>query len=174
MTQGISFLKMRLPLIEGADLTATQYDSAEEKAKLGNAILGFIAKGMPHQSWNKRLYHQVSNMWGFIAHYNRECFGARYFNSTEGRISFLETIERAGCHGSPRWTWCDVEVIIQRRVKDARLSDAYRLQERQDIEQHERAQLAFLMAKYHTGPETSSTPVIAQPQPCRSRQLSLI
>lgn len=174
MSAGISFPKMRLPPIAADNLTATEWASKEEKAKLGNAILAFIAKGMPTQGWTQRLYHRVSNMWGFIAHYNCQCFGSIHFESTEGRIRFLEHILHAPCHGSPRWTWCDVEAIIQRRVRDSCLVDAYRLQEKQEIERHERAQLAILMAKY---PEKQERVVMSPmpPLPVRScEQLNLI
>lgn len=148
MNEGISFPKLRHPPIQAADLTATEWTSVEDKAKLGNAILGFIANGMPAHAWTHRLYSRVSNMWGFIAHFNQQCFGALHFETTEGRIRFLDQIAHAACPGSPRWTWCDVEAIIQCRVRDSRLVDAYRLQEKQEIERSERAQLDALMAKY--------------------------
>ncbi|MCP1243634.1 hypothetical protein GOB86_12010 [Acetobacter lambici] len=174
MSEGISFPKLRLPPIQAAELTATEWASVEDKAKLGNAILGFIAKGMPAHAWTQRLYGRVSNMWGFIAHYNQQCFGTLHFETTEGRIRFLDQIVHAPCHGSPRWTWCDVEVIIQRRVRDSMLVDAYRLQDKQEIERSERAQLGALMAKYSVRPAMSDIgPQISKP-PEKREQLSLI
>lgn len=174
MSEGISFPKLRLPPIQAADLTATEWASVEDKAILGNAILGFIAKGMPAQAWTQRLYSRVSNMWGFIAHYNHQCFGSLHFETTEGRIRFLEQIVHASCPGSPRWTWCDVEAIIQRRVRDSMLVDAYRLQEKQETERSERAQLDALMVKYSVIPTPSGFGSLLPKASDKREQLSLI
>lgn len=174
MSEGISFPKLRLPPIQAVDLTATEWASVEDKAILGNAILGFIAKGMPVQAWTQRLYSRVSNMWGFIAHFNYQCFGSLHFETTEGRIRFLEKIVHASCPGSPRWTLCDVEAIIQRRVKDSMLVDAYRLQEKQEIERSERAQLDALMVKYSVRPTPSGFESLLPKAPDKREQLSLI
>ena len=174
MNEGISFPKLRLPPIQAADLTATEWASVEDKANLGNAILCFIAKGMPAHAWSHRLYSQISNMWGFIAHFNRQCFGSLHFETTEGRIRFIEQIVNASCPGSPRWTWCDVEAIIQCRVRDSRLVDAYRLQEKQEMERSERAQLDALMAKYSVRPVSSGTGYLLPKSSDNREQLSLI
>ena len=103
---------LRRVRIEAEGLTATQWSSAQDKAKLANAILAFVAKGLPEEGFSKALYQRVSQMWGFIACFNRNGFAGRYFSSTQGRLAFLDQIIARGGIGDPAWTWSDVESRI--------------------------------------------------------------
>ena len=69
MTVGVQFPALRRPALAAGGFTATRWHSADEKARMGDAILAFIARGMPRSGWTMSLYNRLSNMFGFIAHY---------------------------------------------------------------------------------------------------------
>ena len=57
------------PAFEPDHFTATQWSTAEDKAKFANALMKFIAGDFPRQSFTKSLYRRLSNTFGHIAHY---------------------------------------------------------------------------------------------------------
>ena len=59
------------PAFEPDHFTATQWSTAEDKAKFANALMKFIAHEFPRQSFSKTLYQRLSNTFGHIAHYNQ-------------------------------------------------------------------------------------------------------
>jgi len=69
MTVGVQFPALPRPALAAGGFTATRWHSADEKARMGDAILAFIARGMPRSGWTMSLYNRLSNMFGFIAHY---------------------------------------------------------------------------------------------------------
>jgi len=137
--------RMRL---DPAVLTATRWDDVAAKARMGHAILGFIAKGMPEAAFTKALYQRLSNMFSFIAHYDRHGFAAEYFTSTAGKVQFLEHITRHGGIGDPGWTWSDVECLIAGAVSECRLLNSYQTAARQEQMAREKARLAVLLARH--------------------------
>lgn len=93
--------RLRRVRVEAEGLTATQWSSPQDKAKLANAILAFVAKGLPEEGFSKALYQRISQMWGFIACFNRNGFAGRYFSTTQGRLAFLDQIIARGGIGIP-------------------------------------------------------------------------
>ena len=57
------------PAFTAAEFTATNWDSADDKAKFANALMKFIANEFPRQSFTKSLYRRLSNTFGHIANY---------------------------------------------------------------------------------------------------------
>ena len=57
------------PAFEPDQFIATQWSTAEDKAKFANALMKFIAHEFPRQSFSKALYQRLSNTFGHIAHY---------------------------------------------------------------------------------------------------------
>ena len=57
------------PFFEPHQFIATQWNSAEDKAKFANALMTFIANEFPRRSFTKSLYQRLSNTFGHIAHY---------------------------------------------------------------------------------------------------------
>jgi hypothetical protein len=47
----------------------TEWSTAEEKARFGNALLHFIDSGFTRNLFTDRLYSRLSNCFGHIAHY---------------------------------------------------------------------------------------------------------
>lgn len=166
MTAEIPCPALRRPPIAARGLTATEWSSAEEKARIGNALLGFIARGMPESAWNKRLYTRLSMMFGFIAHYNVHGFWGAQLASTEARIGFLDQMQKWPCWGSPTHTWCDVEREIATRLRESGLVTAYRHAARLEIESRERQELYRLTAKY----AAATDPAGAETRPTFSRK----
>ena len=60
------------PAFEPDQFIATQWSTAEDKAKFANALMKFIAHEFPRQSFSKALYQRLSNTFGHIANYNRD------------------------------------------------------------------------------------------------------
>lgn len=144
----IACARLRRPGLDARGLTPTQFSSAEEKARMGDAILSFVARGMPQTGFSKALYTRVSSMWGFIACYNRDGFWTTHLASTGGRVAFLEQITRSPCFGQAAFTWCDVEREIATRIREHRLLEAYRDACARERKGNERRQLATLLARY--------------------------
>ncbi|GBQ53982.1 hypothetical protein AA16373_0045 [Komagataeibacter swingsii DSM 16373] len=86
--------RLRIPPFDPAVLKPTQWATAQQKAKLGNAILRFIALGMPAEKFTPTLYSRLSNMFGFIAHYNRTGFAQTWFDNAATRRDFLDQVAR--------------------------------------------------------------------------------
>ncbi|MBB2164539.1 hypothetical protein HLH26_08285 [Gluconacetobacter sp. 1b LMG 1731] len=172
MTVGVQFPALRRPALAAGGFTATRWHSADEKARMGDAILAFIARGMPRSGWTMSLYNRLSNMFGFIAHYDRHGFWHTHFASTAGRVAFLEQIAGYPCWGQPTAVWSDVEREIRARVLESGLIAAYRAQERQETACAEREQLARLLVKHGQAQHGDLHAAAARPGP--ASQLSLI
>ena len=55
------------PAFEPDHFTATQWSTAEDKAKFANALMKFIAQEFPRPAFSKALYQRLSNTFGHIA-----------------------------------------------------------------------------------------------------------
>jgi len=164
MSAELKCATLRNPPLAPHAFVATSFETAEDKARMGDMLLSFIARGMPRSAWNKRLYRRLSNMFGFIAHYDINGFWEEQLSTTQARIAFLEQIEAYPCWGQPTHTWSDVERKIRNRLRAARLADAYRSELRREKERTERAMLAALSAKYkHLAP--AGAPMMPSAEP---------
>ncbi|MBB2199897.1 hypothetical protein HLH44_21165 [Gluconacetobacter sp. 1c LMG 22058] len=152
MTVGLQLPSLRRPPLAAGGFVATRWASAEDKARMGDAILAFVARGMPRSGWTRPLYNRLSQMFGFIAQHDIHGFWQVHFASTAGRIAFLEQIARYPCWGQPTAVWSDVEREIRSRVLESGLIAAYRAQERQEAACAEREELARLLAKHGARP----------------------
>lgn len=150
---GLQCPRLRRPPLDPSALTATPWDDPHAKARMGDAILSFIARGMPRSGFTKALYRRLSMMFGFIACYNQQGFWDTHFETTDARAAFLEQIVRWPCWGAPDATWCDVEREIATRIRAQGLVASYQQAARRERTQQEREMLAHLLEKY--GPEVS-------------------
>ncbi len=153
MTAALELPKLRRFRLVANGLTATKWDTPEDKAKTGNAILAFIAKGMREEVFSKTLYRRVCQMWGFIACYNRDGFAGRYFGSTQGKIAFLEHIARHRCYGDPEWTWSDVERCLRDVLHEHQICAFYRAELRREQNEREKATLRALLSRHGLPPD---------------------
>ncbi|NHN93261.1 hypothetical protein [Acetobacter sicerae] len=152
--------RIRTPPLDPAFLKPTRWATTEEKAKLGNAMLRFIAQGMPAEKFTASLYERLSNMFGFIAHCDRHGFAQTWFDSAVTRRDFLDQIARHPCWGDPGFVWSDVEREIGQRVRENLLVEAWASRAREDQDAREKAELVRLMAKHGVAPVS---PVAAAP-----------
>lgn len=103
-----------------------------------------------------------------IAHYDRHGFWDHFFTSTEGRIDIIEQTLGGGGYGDPAWTYCDVELAVRRRVREAGVLEAYRQARSAEITGAERELLRRLKAQYESAPELAPEAAVgAMPRPIR-------
>ncbi|MBB2157359.1 hypothetical protein HLH33_13730 [Gluconacetobacter diazotrophicus] len=174
MTVGLQCPVLLRPPLTAAGLTATKWAGVDDKARGGNALLGFIARGMPRSAFSKTLYRMVSNMFGFIACYDLHGFWDTHLATTSDRAAFLEQIEKYPCWGQPAFTWSDVERRIGGRIRDAGLVAAYRAEVKKESLRSERDQLARLLARHgHPGGDGRPAAAIVPSMDPASRQFGL-
>lgn len=132
--------------------TATQWDSADDKAKAANALAAFVEAGMPESRFTKSVYHTLyQHMFSHIAHFDRYGFFATWFSTAEQRAEWIAYALRGGIFGSvgdPAFTWSDVEAAFTEWLGDSDLPGRFEREARDTVETRERAQLAALEAKY--------------------------
>ena len=97
--------------------TATQWETAEQKAKFANQFIRFIKSGYKQSLFPKWFYNRLSNTFGFIAHYNREGFYDTYFTDYNGINNFSHSILNFPCYGDPDYTFSDVEKELIKWLK---------------------------------------------------------
>jgi hypothetical protein len=104
----------------GASLfTATQFDTAQDKADFANWLVRFIVDGFKCAAFHTARYRRLSNCFGMIAHYNKFGFYDAQFETPQRRQEFLQHITHAWrCPGDPAWTFSDVEKCVQQWLKD--------------------------------------------------------
>lgn len=100
------------------DFTATEFHTAEEKAKFTNDLIRFIDKGFQGR-FTKSLYQGLhcSGYFGFIAHYNLEGFRYEKFSTADRCEEFMADLERASvrdAHSGRYDLWCDVKMALIR------------------------------------------------------------
>lgn len=169
----IQFPKLRLPLLEAAQFTATKWDSADDKAAFGNRFLSFVSKGFPEDPFNQKFYSRLSNTFSHMAHYDKAGFWAEFFAHTTGRIEFLDQTVSHSCFGDPAWTHSDVERVLQRRVHGSGLLAAYRAANAAEIEAAQRATLECLKRRYEPTPSDANDAPLATRQAGPAVQLGL-
>ena len=129
---------------------ATQWATAELKARAANKFVAFLRADCPESKFTKELYKMCSSTFGHIAHYNAAGFYATWFSSPERRVRYIRQALARHCVGDPAWTWSDVEEALQGEFErdyhvyvghNTELANASQ-------ESRERAELARLQAKY--------------------------
>ena len=144
------------------EFTATEHDTAEEKAMAANALVRFIEAECPREKFTQRLYsHLHLHLFGHIAHFDRSGFWHVWFRDAAARVRFLENalapIIQApeygvsiavGHQGDPAHCWSDVERWFAAWITTTGALDRARAERDHVFEQRERAELARLTAKY--------------------------
>lgn len=92
--------------------TATQWNTADQKKKWFVVFKHFIEGGCQERHFTKPLYNRLSNMFGHIAHYDKDGFFAAWFSTAQKRYGFVNYTIQYRPVGDPAYTWCDVEKSI--------------------------------------------------------------
>jgi hypothetical protein len=136
------------PALDPNAFTATKWSTSQDKAAFGGALLKFMANDFPRNGFKKALYTRLSMTFGHIAHNDVFGFFSTFFEDETGKIDFLEQTLQWPCWGDPAFTFCDVERVIQTRLRSSGLLDLKRAQLAAQARQRERAQFERLKAKY--------------------------
>lgn len=128
--------------------TATEWSSAEDKAKFANHFVRFVEGDFKDTLFPQWFYNRLSMCFGHIAHYNRGGFYAEWFHSLRGRFRFVEHKLQYPCYGQPNHTWSDVERVLQDWLRLAKILPRQNRLLTEAIETAERAELVRLSAKF--------------------------
>jgi hypothetical protein len=153
------------PAFQPDQFIATQWSTAEDKAKFANALMKFIAHEFPRPAFSKALYQRLSNTFGHIANYNRDGFYSVFFERDADKMVFLDRTLCWPCFGDPTYTFCDAERAVQRRLRAANVIKVFRMREVNATRKRELDILARLQAKYGANRELPSS----SPQPSPSQ-----
>ena len=138
----------QLPLLQAAMFRPTKWDSAEDKARFGNQLLGFIATDFDKAKWTNAFYGVLHSHFGLIAFYDMHGFWGEYFADLPGKLRFLRDVTQHPCYGDPAYTFSDLERAVIERLRAAGLVERLREAVARDTEAIERALLRKLLSKY--------------------------
>lgn len=126
----------------------TKFDTADDKLWFAKQFVKFVKSGFEHRHFTDRFYRRLSNTFGHIAHYDRGGFWQTFFDSTEGKVRFLEITLRHPCYGDPAWTYSDVERELKRWLAVEGTLAKYRERLAGEVEAVERAEFERLQRKF--------------------------
>lgn len=134
-------------------MTATQWQTAEDKEKVLKALIRFVKSGFNQNLFTKNLYRNLNSMFYHIAHYNILGFYEVWFETKEKRLMWFDHVQRCDMTGDPAYTRVDIERAFQTWLRGEEGQAI--IQKTQDdfnerIETAERAELARLKNKYET------------------------
>ena len=125
---------------QASNFTATQWNTAEDKARMADKLTKFILNGFQQGSFTKEMYKRLSTMFGHIAEYNIHGFYTVWFDDDAACLKWAENAMRGGVLGfvvgDPAWTWSDVERAIQKWLSDNRIVEQIRGIVNQEAELH--------------------------------------
>jgi hypothetical protein len=132
------------------DFTATNFATAEEKAKWANKFTKFILGGFQRSSFKKEIYQQLQHMFGHCAEYDLNGFYLTWFEDTYKCLHWVETIATSWLVGigQPQFTWSDVEIKLVHWIRDNNIHDQIAGYLQAETEQKERATLKALQGRY--------------------------
>lgn len=132
------------------DFTATNFATAEEKAKWANQFTKFILGGLQRSSFKKEIYKQLQNMFGHCAEYDLNGFYFTWFEDTYKCLHWVETIATSWLVGigQPQFTWSDVEIRLVQWLRDNNIHDQIAGYLQAETEHKERATLKVLQSRY--------------------------
>ena len=132
------------------DFTATNFATAEDKAKWANKFTKFILGGFQRTSFKKEVYKQLQNMFGHCAEYDINGFYFTWFEDTYKCLHWVETIATSWLVGigQPQFTWSDVEIKLVNWIRDNNIHNQIAGYLQAETEQKERATLKVLQNRY--------------------------
>jgi hypothetical protein len=130
--------------------TPTQWSTEEDKAKFANHFMRFVKSDFKETLFPKWFYKRLSHCFGHIAHFDQRGLYQTWFATPHDKLNFLKAVIHWPCHGQNDFTYCDVERALKAWIIKSGMLDHYAKAAEQDTENHERAELARLKAKYET------------------------
>jgi hypothetical protein len=139
---------MKQPIFTASQFMPTKHSSAEDKARFANHFVRFVEQDFKPTLFPNWFYSRLSCCFSHIAHFSREGFYATWFAGEHQRRDFLRRALRHPCHGSPEFTYCDVERELKRWIATSGRLAQFDAKIAASVELSERAELARLKAKY--------------------------
>jgi len=132
------------------DFTATNFATAEDKAKWANKFTKFILGGLQRSAFKKEIYKQIQHMFGHCAEYDLNGFYLTWFEDTCKCLHWTGTVATSWLVGigQPQFTWSDVEVKVIQWIRDNNIHDQIAGYLQAETEQKERAMLKVLQNRY--------------------------
>jgi hypothetical protein len=143
-------LKGKHGQFKAEDFTATNWATAEDKAKWANKFTKFILSGFQRAAFKKEIYGQLHKMFGHCAEYDINGFYFTWFDDMYKRLRWVETIATSWLTGmgQPQFTWSDVEVKLIKWIQDNNICDQVAGYLQAETEQKDRAMLKVLQDRY--------------------------
>lgn len=136
-------------IFNSSQFTATEDDSAQDKMRFANTLAAFILSEFSKEKWIPYLYKRLHNLYGHIAHMNKEGFYRAWFSDICQQYDWLEYIVTTipnRC--DPSQCWSDVENTFREWIIQSNLIEKYRALCAEETRKREIAQLRVLQAKY--------------------------
>lgn len=135
-------------VFKASQFVATKWSTADDKARFANHFVNFVEEGFPSSLFYLWFYKELSDCFGHIAHYDRAGFFGTFFSDEEGKVDFLKVCLEYPCYGSPKHTFCDVEIVLQDWLRENHVLDtqediAKEMLDQADWEQYQHLQKKF-------------------------------
>jgi hypothetical protein len=88
---------------------ATEHSTADEKARFCACFVKFVLGGFARSMFKAQLYRRLSQIFGFIAHYDETGFYEVWFSAPEKQRHFIRCIFERVPVGDPKFCWSDAE-----------------------------------------------------------------
>ncbi len=140
------------------DFTATNFATAEEKAKWANKFTKFILGGFQRSSFKLEIYKHIQHMFGHCAEYDLNGFYLTWFEDAYKCLHWVETVATSWLVGigQPQFTWSDVEIKLIQWIRDNNIHDQIAGYLQAETEHKERAMLKVLQNRYGVVATTSA------------------
>jgi len=140
--------------------TTTPWATPEDKRRFADRFVAFVEAGFPVTRFNKKFYRQLCQMFGHIAHFDRDGFYAAFFTSAHGKLEFIEHLfgHWVGV-GDPAATWSDVEQAIAEVAEERGWLERASREAAEAVRRTELTLLADLAARY---PDEAQAAALAQ------------
>jgi len=113
--------RLELPRFTATQFTPTRFTDGEAKARFAQHFARFLANDMAEHLLTQAFYRRLSNTFGHIAHYSRHGFLDHYFRTPAGKRRFLIDTMDWRPVGDPAWTFVDIEITLQQRIRTSGL-----------------------------------------------------
>jgi hypothetical protein len=108
-----------------AQFRSTRLAPAEHKARLANALVGFIDEGCPRIAFTDELYRLCASTFGHHREEGREEFYERWFATPEARLTYLVAAMNYQVGPPDAGSWADLEHKVQLELAARSLAPPY-------------------------------------------------
>ncbi|KRT69388.1 MAG: hypothetical protein XU15_C0011G0070 [candidate division NC10 bacterium CSP1-5] len=122
-----------------------KFFTADMKERFSNHFVKFVESGFKRELFYQWFYERLTNLFGMIAHHNREGFYETFFTTAARQLRFVDALVEWGYKD-------DLEGILTAWLLTSRIPAQIERLRDLDEEAQERAMLAYLLQKYDGKP----------------------